>query len=177
MPLYEYYCEPCDGVFELLRPARESGRAQPCPQCDDDAKRIISREWSAFIYRDGAPRRLPDTGGYWHLGKRVSKPLTGVVEGGGFRHPEVNPKEPEKPLSAEELEALEFRREQKRRSGAAGAPMPANSPDERLERELTRRLATTRGTEKTEQLKKRFRAREKEVVRREKHRAERGDKP
>ena len=177
MPLYEYYCEPCHGVFELLRPARESSKAQPCPQCDEDAKRIISREWSAFVFREGSPRRLPDTGGYWHLNKRVSKPLSGRVEGNGYVHPEVKPKPPEKALTPEELEALEFRREQKRRLRREGAPAPGNYLDERRERELTKRLAAARGTEKVEGIKQRFRAREQEIARREKHQAERGEKP
>ena len=66
MPLYEYYCRECDGAFELLRPVREAAKAQPCPVCDEDADRIVSKEWSAFIFRDGYSRRLPDDGGYWH---------------------------------------------------------------------------------------------------------------
>ena len=31
MPLYEYYCSDCNGVFELLRPAKQAGDAQPQP--------------------------------------------------------------------------------------------------------------------------------------------------
>ena len=27
MPLYEYYCEPCNGVFETIRPMREASEA------------------------------------------------------------------------------------------------------------------------------------------------------
>src|SRR5690606_23201983 len=102
MPLYEYYCEPCNGVFELLRPAREASKPQPCPECDEDARRIMSREWSAFIFREGSPRRLPDTGGYWHLGKRVSAPMTRMGADGA--HPELKKREGPKPVTAEEVE-------------------------------------------------------------------------
>ncbi len=99
MPLYEYYCEHCNGVFELIRPVREAARPQPCPECDDDAKRILSKEWAAFIYRDGMPRRLPDRGKYWHVFEEKDTPMTtSIVES-----PEANPRyvkgqEPAEPL-------------------------------------------------------------------------------
>ncbi|MSQ30184.1 MAG: zinc ribbon domain-containing protein [Dehalococcoidia bacterium] len=76
MPLYEYYCEHCNGVFELIRPVRDAARPQPCPECDDDAKRIVSKEWAAFISRDGIPRRLPDRGKYWNLFEEKDTPMT-----------------------------------------------------------------------------------------------------
>ncbi len=73
MPLYEYYCEPCNGIFELLRSAREASKPQPCPECDEDAQRIISREWAAFTFREGFPRRLPDTGKHNPRSARTSQ--------------------------------------------------------------------------------------------------------
>ncbi|MBM4411019.1 MAG: zinc ribbon domain-containing protein [Chloroflexi bacterium] len=76
MPLYEYYCEPCNGVFELIRPVRQATQPQPCPECDEDAKRMLSKEWAAFIYRDGIPRRLPDRGKYWNLFEEKDTPMT-----------------------------------------------------------------------------------------------------
>jgi len=33
MPLYEYFCEPCNGIFEELRPIREASDPVPCPEC------------------------------------------------------------------------------------------------------------------------------------------------
>jgi hypothetical protein len=69
----------------------------------------MSKQWSAFTYRDGRPRQLPDDGGYYHLGKKVSKPITGSV--GGIQHPEVNKKAPPKPLSVEEMERYEYAKE------------------------------------------------------------------
>lgn len=110
MPLYEYYCEPCNGVFELLRPAKDASKPQPCPQCDEDAKRTVSKQWSAFIFREGFARRLPDDGGYWHMGHKVSQPLTGTVY--GLEHPEVPSSRPKYDApSVEEIEQYEFRQE------------------------------------------------------------------
>jgi putative FmdB family regulatory protein len=112
MPLYEYFCRECDGTFELLRPAREASKAQPCPSCDEDAGRIISTQWSAFIFRDGYNRRLPDDGGYWHLGKKVSKPISGPYD--GFNHPELKKPEPSPEPTIEDLERYEVMHEVKR---------------------------------------------------------------
>ena len=68
---------------------------QPCPECDTESKRIVSRDFAAFIHREGYPRRIPDDGSYYHLGQKVSRPLTG---GNGF-HPELTPPDPIAPPS------------------------------------------------------------------------------
>lgn len=175
MPVYEYYCEPCNGVFELLRPAREASKAQPCPECDEDAKRIISKEWSAFIYREGSPRRLPDTGGYWHLGKRVSKPLTGSTDGSAIRHPELEEPKPQAPVTREEIEAAEYRREMKRRAFKRNEPLTINQEEELREQKLRYRMDTTRTTPRTERITQRFRAREFEEARKDRHTVEKGE--
>lgn len=91
MPLYEYYCEPCDGIFEELRPMREATEPVPCPQCYKDAQRIMPTSFAAFTFREGYPRRIPDDGSYYHLGKKVSKPVTG---GRPNEHPEINKPRP-----------------------------------------------------------------------------------
>ena len=75
MPLYEYYCEPCNGVFELVKPVREAEKNQLCIECHAESGRIMSRDWAAFTFRDGIPRKIPDDGTYWHLGQQVSKPM------------------------------------------------------------------------------------------------------
>ena len=95
MPIYEYICEECQARFELLRPSREASAAQPCPNCDTDSKRVMSQQWSAFVHRDGRQRQLPDDGGYWHLGKKVTKPITRSAY--GIEHPEINRKAPDTP--------------------------------------------------------------------------------
>lgn len=98
MPLYEYYCEHCEGVFELLRPVREAARPQPCPECDEDAKRILSKEWAAFIYRDGIPRRLPDRGKYWNLFEEQDTPMTtSNVDAPEAKPRHIKGQEPEEP--------------------------------------------------------------------------------
>lgn len=76
MPLYEYYCQECDGIFEALRPMREASWAVPCPVCDRDSQRIISASFAAFTYRDGMPRRIPDRGTYQYMGKELKSPVT-----------------------------------------------------------------------------------------------------
>jgi putative FmdB family regulatory protein len=105
MPVYEYYCGDCHGVFELLCPVREASKQQPCPECDAESKRIVSRDLAVFTTRDGQPRRLPDRGTYWHLGKEVARPVTGSAAPN--EHPELNRPTPPTPLSVEELEYFE----------------------------------------------------------------------
>ena len=95
MPLYEYYCENCDGIFEALRPMREAADPVPCVACDRDGQRIMPTAFTAFTFREGYPRRLPDKGTYWHLGKEVKSKIRGPVR--AFEHPELNkPKPPPK---------------------------------------------------------------------------------
>jgi len=89
MPVYEYFCDDCRGVFELLRPARESSNPQPCPVCDADSRRLMTTEFAAYVYREGLPRRIPDTGQYWTSQGLSDKPETGggLVEGLGLTYP------------------------------------------------------------------------------------------
>ena len=108
MPLYEYYCDPCHGVFEELRPIREATEAVPCPECYEDADRIMPTSFSAFTFRDGYARKIPDDGTYWPLGKKVSKRVTG---GRPNEHPEVNKPTPPKRLTRGERSALRDMRE------------------------------------------------------------------
>ena len=86
MPLYEYYCGSCDGIFEALRTMREAGEPAPCPVCNRDAQRIMPTSFAAFTMRDGLPRRIPDRGTYWHLGKEVKHRQT---RGSVTDHPEL----------------------------------------------------------------------------------------
>ncbi len=76
MPLYEYYCEDCDGVFELIRPVRESSDPQPCPVCDGDGQRLMPTQVHAFTMRGGMPRRIPDKGLYWSPKGQTTRPMT-----------------------------------------------------------------------------------------------------
>jgi putative FmdB family regulatory protein len=98
MPVYEYYCEHCDGIFEALRPIREAALPVPCPVCHRDGQRVMS-SFMAFTYRDGYPRRIPDKGGYWHLEKEV-KTLPKRMR--HHEHPELTePKPVKRPTKGE----------------------------------------------------------------------------
>jgi putative FmdB family regulatory protein len=98
MPLYEYYCEPCNGIFEHIRPMREASLPVPCPECNRDAPRIMS-SFNAFTFRDGYPRRLPDKGTFWHMGKEVKKRAKRMR---WYDHPElVEPKPVRRPGKGE----------------------------------------------------------------------------
>ncbi len=92
MPIYEYYCDHCDGIYESLRPMREASAAVPCPVCQRDGRRIMPTSFTAFTFRDGYPRRLPDKGTYWHLGKEVKSLIKGPFR--PFEHPELTKPEP-----------------------------------------------------------------------------------
>jgi putative FmdB family regulatory protein len=146
MPLYEYYCQDCDGVFELLRPVRQSSDPQPCPECDRDAKRMMPVDFAAFTVRDGLPRRIPDRGTFWHLGKEVSRPVNEPAR--AWEHPDLDKDDPVAPPSAEEVERfdhqLDIDVEQEMEATARG--MNAIQPQKNLERaKFLERLVKTGG--------------------------------
>ena len=154
MPLYEYYCEPCKGVFELLRPAKDAAKPQPCPRCDEDAKRIVSKQWSAYIFREGFPRRLPDDGGYWHLGQKVSQPMLSLSSDG--EHQELRGTRPEHTApSIDEIEQFEFRQEVKAEIGRQHGANVVDTAAESQDSFFKARLQKTRGTRSEEAAKKR----------------------
>ena len=105
MPIYEYYCADCNGVFEQLLPVKRASEPQPCPQCDAESRRIMPTEFQAFTVRDGAPRRIPDRGTYWHFEQEVGRPVTETVQLN--EHPDLiyDKYGPEKPPTAEEQDA------------------------------------------------------------------------
>lgn len=109
MPVYEYYCRDCHGVFELVRSVAQSGQTQPCPVCDTEAERIMPTSFNAFMMRDGVPRRIPDRGKFWHYGEEVDAPIGQTIQMG--EHPELMADRygPPAPPTAEEREAHEER--------------------------------------------------------------------
>jgi putative FmdB family regulatory protein len=92
MPVYEYYCRSCDGIFEALRPMSRSSAPAPCPVCQSAGERIMPTSFAAFTFREGYPRKLPDKGTYWHLGKEVKQLISGPAR--PWEHPEINKPEP-----------------------------------------------------------------------------------
>jgi hypothetical protein len=53
--------------------------------------RIMPTSFSAFTFRDGYPRRIPDDGTFYHLGKKVQ---TRITRGRPNEHPEINKPRP-----------------------------------------------------------------------------------
>lgn len=106
MPLYEFYCESCGEVFEAFRQIRYASLPAPCPRCQRDAPRIMSA-FNAFTMRDGYPRKIPDKGTYWHMGKEVK---TRAKRMKGWEHPELaTPKPKPRPTKGD----IEFQREKR----------------------------------------------------------------
>ena len=130
MPLYEYCCEHCDGIFEALRPMREASDPVPCPVCDRDGERIMPTTFTAFTFREGYPRRLPDKGTYWHLGKEVKSRISGPAR--PFEHPELNKPKPPPRRSKGDLEvAREKRHLQAKEAQRMRASRPARGRSSR----------------------------------------------
>lgn len=72
---------------------------------------MMPSSFTAFTFRDGYPRRIPDKGTYWHLGKEVKSLVTGPVRPN--EHPEINKPEPApKPLKGDLADAREAARRQ-----------------------------------------------------------------
>ena len=130
MPLYEYYCDPCDGIFETLRPMREASDPVPCPVCERDGERIMPTSFAAFTYRDGYPRKLPDKGTYWHLGKEVKQRVSGGMK--PFQHPELNkPKPPRRKSKGEitvEKEKAALREKERKKMLSSGVRPSVRPP-------------------------------------------------
>lgn len=78
----------------------------PCPVCSLDGQRMMS-SFSAFTFRDGYPRRIPDKGTYWHMGKEVKQRAKQMK---GWTHPELYKPEPKPKLSKGELKAQRDKR-------------------------------------------------------------------
>jgi len=59
MPLYEYYCERCDKVFEALRSIAVSDAPSPCPGCRRPADRIMPTTVATRSRKGGWSQRVP----------------------------------------------------------------------------------------------------------------------
>lgn len=99
MPVYEYLCEPCSGIFEVVRPMREASEPASCPVCDGDTERVMPTTFTAFVMRKGFPRRIPDKGTYWHMGKEVTQLSR---SGDPFSHPQLTKPEPKLRMGKQE---------------------------------------------------------------------------
>jgi putative FmdB family regulatory protein len=70
MPIYEYYCDSCDRVFESLRSIRDSELPAACPTCGREADRIMPTTFAPRSFREGWAQRVP----YHHHSVRGEKP-------------------------------------------------------------------------------------------------------
>jgi putative FmdB family regulatory protein len=129
MPVYEYYCRHCDGFFEALRPMTQSAEPVPCIQCRRKSDRIMPSSFAAFTFRDGYPRKLPDKGTYWHMGKEVKKRISGSFK--PFEHPEINKPQPKARPSKGDM-AIAREKAQLRRKEAAKMQKSGIKPREAL---------------------------------------------
>ena len=59
MPLYEYYCDNCDKVFEALRSFKDSDQPAKCPECGAAADRIMPTTFSSMVRKQGWKQRAP----------------------------------------------------------------------------------------------------------------------
>jgi putative FmdB family regulatory protein len=88
MPLYEYYCDNCDKVFDALRSFSASDQPAPCPTCAAPADRIMPTTFASMSRRDGWKQRTP----YHHHSVRDEKPTRTLAR--------VKPKAAAKPATA-----------------------------------------------------------------------------
>jgi putative FmdB family regulatory protein len=150
MPLYEYFCTDCDEPFELLRPTSQAAKPQACPECDQDAPRRVS-QFQAFTMRAGYPRRIPDDGTAWHLGKKVRGPVSQPTLAN--THPEHEAKRirPPTPPTVEEFELHQHAAEQLAEEQATDRPgvrRVTNNPDEEQLEKFNKRVRQTAGQAK-----------------------------
>ncbi len=150
MPLYEYFCADCNGIFELLRPVRQAAQPQPCPECDADAKRIMSKDFATFTYRDGYPRRIPDDGSFLHLGQKVARPISRAAD--SYTHPDLEPVKDTRPSieDIEQYEAVQVAKQDIPDDPTRHVVTDATRREETIRREMVR----TKGTPTQERAKR-----------------------
>ena len=59
MPVYEYYCDDCDKVFDSLQAISKSGEPVACPECGLASDRIMPTTFATMSRRKGLTERVP----------------------------------------------------------------------------------------------------------------------
>lgn len=59
MPVYEYYCDKCDEVFDSLQPISKSDQPVACPECGHVSDRIMPTTFATMSKRKGLKERVP----------------------------------------------------------------------------------------------------------------------
>jgi putative FmdB family regulatory protein len=75
MPLYEYYCENCNDVFEALRSVSASEEPATCPKCGREAERIMPTTFASMSRKEGYAQRVP----YHHRPIRADTPAKTIA--------------------------------------------------------------------------------------------------
>ena len=75
MPLYEYYCDNCDNLFEALGSLSESDKPKVCPSCGWNADRIMPTTFASMSKRRGLRERVP----FHHHDVREEQPKKAVA--------------------------------------------------------------------------------------------------
>lgn len=83
MPIYEYFCEPCEQVFSELRPLSEHQALARCPSCRTPAARILASAPRLNVMR-ASIRRAHETNERSAHEPRISR--SGHVCGADCRH-------------------------------------------------------------------------------------------
>lgn len=76
MPLYEYFCEKCDKVFDALGSMRESDAPADCPKCSGSADRIMPTTFASMAHKGGWSHRVP----FHHHPVRGDKKKTAIAK-------------------------------------------------------------------------------------------------
>ena len=85
MPLYEYYCDKCESVFEALKSVSASDQPAKCPSCGRDADRIMPTSFASMARTQGWKQRVP----FHHHAVRGEQPAKTIAR--------VKPKDGAKP--------------------------------------------------------------------------------
>ncbi len=63
MPVYEYVCTDCDNRFEMIRPMSRAAEPAPCPTCQQQSDRALSRFACFTADENGIPVAVGGGGG------------------------------------------------------------------------------------------------------------------
>ncbi len=85
MPLYEYYCDNCEKVFEALKSLSASDQPADCPTCASKSDRIMPTSFASMARTQGWKQRVP----FHHHAVRDEKPKKTIAR--------VKPKDGAKP--------------------------------------------------------------------------------
>ncbi len=75
MPLYEYYCDNCENLFEALGSVSSSDQPKVCPTCGEASDRIMPTTFASMSKRKGLKERVP----YHHHDVREEQPMKAVA--------------------------------------------------------------------------------------------------